>query len=85
MPEKSTSKRSRRSTSAESAGSTDSSGPETAAEKTETDIRADGKKDVPGKPDKLVVVGSSAGGIQALSVLVSTLPKNFSALEIETG
>src|SRR5258706_9601481 len=30
-------------------------------------------------PDDLVVVGSSAGGIEALSVLVSTLPADFPA------
>src|SRR5688500_17909965 len=31
------------------------------------------------KHDKLVVVGSSAGGIQALSILVGTLPHDFPA------
>ncbi|MEA2574532.1 MAG: two-component system, chemotaxis family, CheB/CheR fusion protein [Chloroflexia bacterium] len=37
---------------------------------------------VPGQIDpqhRLVVIGSSAGGIQALTVLVSTLPRNFPA------
>jgi two-component system CheB/CheR fusion protein len=32
-----------------------------------------------GHPEHLVVVGSSAGGIEALSVLVSSLPENFPA------
>src|ERR1700693_4700412 len=31
------------------------------------------------RPDDLVVVGSSAGGVEALSILVSTLPTNFPA------
>ena len=33
----------------------------------------------PSSIEELVVVGSSAGGIEALSVLVSTLPKDFPA------
>jgi two-component system, chemotaxis family, CheB/CheR fusion protein len=32
-----------------------------------------------GKPEHLVVVGSSAGGIEALGVLVASLPENFPA------
>jgi two-component system CheB/CheR fusion protein len=37
------------------------------------------KSDHPTTPDSLVVVGSSAGGVEALSVLVSTLPVDFPA------
>ncbi|KAB8145548.1 PAS domain-containing protein [Chloroflexia bacterium SDU3-3] len=34
---------------------------------------------LPGQPSDLVVIGSSAGGIEALSILVSTLPADFPA------
>ncbi len=36
-------------------------------------------ENVSASPDDLVVVGSSAGGVEALSVLVGTLPANFPA------
>ena len=36
-------------------------------------------ENVSASPGDLVVVGSSAGGVEALSVLVGTLPTNFPA------